>query len=352
MRALTLCITLLLLIACSSKKRNTDDLDFSKLLLPVDQQNILYDSTENFNWGASIVKGEDGKYHAFYSQMRRKYGFKSWLTDGVISHAVADSPAGPYMHLNTVLEGRGPDYWDPYTVHNPWIQKYGDNYYLYYISTNLNNQTLSTDEYDQARHQWIDNKYRALVRENQRIGLAFSKSVYGPWERLNSPIVEPAGPIETITCNPAVTQRPDGGFLMLVRGDKPNVNELVRSQAIALSDKPEGPWKIQPIAAVGDLNAEDPAVWYDKHRNRYYGIYHAFGYLGLITSEDGLNWQKAKHYKVSDLEYQHKDGRTIKVARMERPFVYLENDKPKVLSVSIKLDNGESYSLFIPLKQS
>ncbi|MCG8578475.1 MAG: glycoside hydrolase family protein [Bacteroidales bacterium] len=347
-----LLLATILLAACSSKKKDTDDLNFSKLLLPVDEQNILYDSTDNYNWGASIIKGEDEKYHAFYSQMRRKYGFLSWLTDGVISHAVSDNPAGPYKYVETALEGRGPGHWDPYTMHNPWIQKYNNKYYLYYISTNLGGRSLSDEEYDQARRQWIDNEFRVLVRENQRVGVAVSSNINGPWERLDSPIVEPSGPIETITCNPAVTQRPDGGYLMIVRGDKPNVNELIRSQAIALSDNPEGPWGIHPIAAVGDLNAEDPAVWYDKNRQRYYGIYHAFGYLGMITSEDGLQWRKAKHYKVCNLEYKHKNGSTVKVARMERPFVYLENDKPKVLSVSIKLDNGESYSLFIPLKQS
>ena len=127
-----------------------------------------------------------------------------------------------------------------------------------------------------------------------------------------------SGPITQITCNPAVTQRPDGGYIMIIRGDKPDVEfangkwpdqgELIRSQAIALSSTPEGPWEIQPKPAVGNLNSEDPAIWYDVKRKRYYGIYHAFGYMGMITSLDGINWEKAKHYKVLDKAIKKADG--------------------------------------------
>ncbi len=328
---------------------STDDLDFAKMLKGVAPDNILYDQKEYFNWGSSIVKGEDGKYHLFYAQMPRDLGFSTWLNDGVISRAVADKPEGPYTHQETVLKGRGLGFWDETTAHNPWIQKYNDKYYLYYMSSNYSGKKLNKQQLHEARTKWIDNGFRAMVRENQRIGVAVSESVFGPWKRFDKPQVEPSGPIEKITCNPAVTQRPDGGFLMLVRGDKPNTKELVRHQAIALSDNPKGPWEVQEKAAVGNLNAEDPAIWFDKKRERYYAIYHAFGYLGLITSEDGLNWKKARHHKIMELAYKDEKGKMIKVQRMERPFVFLENDIPKVLTVSIQQANGESYSMFIPL---
>lgn len=349
----------LLLLGCKTQNepsekvqglsKSTDDLNFAELLQGVSENNILYDSTEYFNWGSSIVKGEDGKYHLFYAQMPREHGFTSWLNDGVISRAVADNPAGPYKHQEIVLKGRGFGYWDETTAHNPWIQKYEGRYYLYYISTNHGGKKLTADELYQSRYKWIDNEFRALVRENQRIGVAVADSPRGPWQRMEQPIVEPDGPIETITCNPAVTRRPDGGYIMLVRGDMPDTTELVRHQAVALSPTPNGPWTIQPKAAVSYMNAEDPALWYDEKRKRYYGIYHGFGYMGLITSLDGLDWKKAKHYKIMNLEYKNDKGEMVKVARMERPFVYLENGEPTVLTVSVKLENGESYSMFIPL---
>ncbi|MGB5510848.1 MAG: glycoside hydrolase family protein [Woeseiaceae bacterium] len=343
---------LVVLVLANTAGADTDDLDFAALLQGVDESNKLYDTENWYNWGSSIVKGEDEKYHLFYAQMSRELGHDTWLTDGVISHAVSDSPAGPYTHRQIVLGGRGQGFWDERTAHNPWIQKYNGKYYLYYISTNFGGRSLDEEQLSQARTQWIDNEYRAMIRESQRIGVAVADSVYGPWMRLDEPIVEPGGPIETITCNPAVSQRPDGGYIMLVRGDMPGVDELVRHQAVALARTPTGPWTIQEKAAVDELNAEDPALWWDEKRQRYYGIYHAFGYMGLITSEDGLNWRRAKNYKIMDLAYRLKTGEYVKVTRMERPFVYLEDGTPKVLTVSIMQDDGESYSLFIPLAEN
>lgn len=331
-------------------QESTDDLNLSNRIQTITDDNILYD--ENYyNWGSSIIRGEDGKYHLFYAQMPKEHGFGSWLTDGVVSHAVADDPAGPYTHKEIVLEGRGPGHWDAYTAHNPRIKHFDGKYYIYYMSTNTGGKELTAEEWWQARYKWIDNEFRALVRENQRIGVAVADSINGPWKRFDKPMVEPAGPIAKITCNPAVTERPDGGYLMLVRGDKPNEPKLLRNQAVALAPTPTGPWEVQPKAAVGDLNSEDPAVWYDYERERYYGIYHAFGYMGLITSTNGIDWVRAKHYKVMDLSYTRRDGKKVQTARLERPFVFVEDGEAKVLTVGVREKGGRTFSLFIPLEE-
>ena len=131
---------------------------------------------------------------------------------------------------------------------------------MYYISTNTGDKIFSDYEFNQARSESIPNEFRSILRMNQRIGVAVSQSVNGPWKRFDQPLLEPSGPIAQITCNPAVAQRPDGGYIMILRGDKPNLkfsngkwpdhNELIRSQAIALSNSPLGPWIIQPKPAV------------------------------------------------------------------------------------------------------
>ena len=351
-------VVLFCLPLCLLSQENTDDLNLANKILKINEENILSNPLYH-NWGSSVIKGKDGKYHLFYAQMSKEIGFRSWLTDGIISHAIADSPSGPYVHKEIVLEGRGPGYWDAYTAHNPRIKFFDGKYYLYYMSTNTGGRLLSDEEFNQARNGVITNEFRALVRMNQRIGVAVSESINGPWERLDQPIVEPSGPIAQITCNPALAKRPDGGYIMIVRGDKPNIeyangkwpdhNELIRSQAIALSDSPLGPWEVQPKLAVGDLNSEDPAIWYDSKRKRYYGVYHAFGYMGMITSIDGINWEKAKHYKVLDKSLKKSDGTEINANRLERPFIYVEDGVAKVLTVAVFENNKNSYSLFIPL---
>ena len=82
---------------------HTDDLNLADKISEVREENILQ-NPDYHNWGSSIIKGEDGKYHLFYAQMSKKIGFKSWLTDGVISHSISDSAAGPYVHKEIVLE--------------------------------------------------------------------------------------------------------------------------------------------------------------------------------------------------------------------------------------------------------
>ncbi len=339
-----------LFLAVLTMANDTDDFNLTELLQGVSEDNIFYNE-DYYNWGSSIVKAEDGKYHIFYSQMPKDKGFRSWLTDGIISRAVADHPAGPYKHVEVVLEGRGPGYWDAYTAHLPKIYKFEGKYYLYYMSTNTGDRTLTAEEFDEARRaQYTVSKLRAFMRENQRIGVAVADSVEGPWKRFDKPIVEPDHPVAVMVNNSTVTQRPEGDYLMVVRGDQPDQPKLVRMMAVALADDPAGPWVMQPDPVTFNYNSEDPEVWYDPHRKRYYNLYHAFGYMGMLTSTDGLKWEKAKHNRVSDKSFTRANGEVVEVHRYERPFIYMEDGKPIVMTAGIRLKDGDTFSLFIPLK--
>lgn len=62
--ALLLLFSGLNLATCQNK---ADDLSFDNRFEQVSADNIF--KTEGFhNWGASVIKGEDGKYHLFYSR--------------------------------------------------------------------------------------------------------------------------------------------------------------------------------------------------------------------------------------------------------------------------------------------
>lgn len=73
--------------------------------------------------------------------------------------------------------------------------------------------------------------------------------------------------------------------------------------------------------------------------------------MGLITSTDGLNWKRAKHYKVLEKTVYKTDGSKLQAARLERPYVYLEDGQYKVLTLAVRERSGHSYSLTIPLKE-
>lgn len=334
--------------------QSTDNYNLSEMMQPVTPTNIFYDK-DYFNWGSTIIKDDDGKYHLFYDQMPRKYGFYSWLTDGIVSRAESDSPTGPWTKVQEVLKARGDDFWDQYTVHCSKAYKFEGKYYLYYMSTNSGITELSPEQLEEVRRSgWKPGNLRNMMRLNQRIGVAVADQIEGPWKRFPRPLFEPQLPISNQSNNVTVTKRPDGGYLMIIRGDQPDQawGEIVRMQAVLLADHPLGPWKMQEKPVVINYNSEDPEVWYDAIRKRYYNLYHAFGYMGMITSTDGLNWERANHYKVADKAYKTVDGKTIPVHRYERMGIYLENGKPAVMTAGILTKEDEvidTYSLFIPL---
>ena len=350
------CTIIILELSLSVNAQQSDNYNLTAALQEVSEENIFRDK-EYFNWGSTIIKGEDGKYHLFYDQMPKKHGFYSWLTDGIVSRAVSDSPTGPWKKVQEVLKARGDGYWDQYTVHCTKTYKFDGKYYLYYMSTNSGNLELTQEQLDEIRHQqWKPDNLRGMMRLNQRIGVAVAENIEGPWKRFDSPLFEPQLPIANQSNNVSVTKRPEGGYLMIIRGyqpDQPN-DHIVRMQAVLLADHPLGPWKMEQKPVVINYNSEDPEVWYDAVRKRYYNLYHAFGYMGMITSTDGLNWERAKHYKVADKAYRTTDGNIVSVHRFERMGIYLENGKPLVMTAGIltKKDGViNTYSLFIPLKQ-
>lgn len=339
-------IPLLLISFTVFSQKNPDNLSFVNKFAPVSEDNIL--KTEGYhNWGASIVKGDDGKYHLFYSRWKDVHS--AWLTFSEIAHAVSDNPTGPWGYKETVLKGRGKGHWDAITAHNPKIKYFDGKYYLYYISTNLGSMDYSDQDlintHGMSRHQ---SKTRKILRENQRTGVAFSSSINGPWERMDKPIVEPSGPISTLTVNPAIDQGKDGKYYLVVKGDKPNEERFIRNQAIAISDTPIGSFEMQPKPVIDYLDTEDMSIWYDKKRELFYGIFHAHKYLGLICSEDGIDWNKANNYKVLTKEIPMTNGEILRPERMERPFVYLEDGEPKTLCVAVKIKN-ESFMVFVPI---
>ncbi|WP_339869997.1 glycoside hydrolase family protein [uncultured Algoriphagus sp.] len=327
-----------------------DDLQISKSILPVDTENIF--RTEGYcNWGGSIVKGNDDMYHLFYSRWPKSTSFKGWLVYSEIAHAVSSSPTGPWEYKETVLKSNGKGHWDAITAHNPKIKYFEGKYYLYYISTNLgDNLDYSESDLKSFSQKDLKDPNRHILRSNQRTGVAVSNSLSGPWVRQSVPLIEPSGPITTLTVNPAVTRGKDGRYYMIVKGDKPNETKFIRNQAIAISDHPDGPYEIQPDPVIDYLDTEDMSLWYDEQREVYYGIFHASdGFIGLVSSSDGLQWQKASEYRIMPKEIKMKDGSILKPDRLERPFVYQESGNLITLGLAAK-QGDDSFIVFIPLK--
>lgn len=348
LRLFVLLIISFLSLQTHAQIAHPDTLFFKDRLQPITEDNIF--KTEGYyNWGASIIKGDDGKYHLFYARWKKELKFSAWLTHSEVAHAVSDNPAGPWKYKETALKGRGEGYWDAITAHNPKIKKFNGKYYLYYISTFVDDEPSPLHMKEMERLGFSDIE-RSMLRTNQRTGVAVSNSLNGPWVRQDEPLIEPSGPISTITVNPAITQGKDGRYYLVVKGDKPNEKGFIRDQAIAISESPAGPFEIQPKPVIDYLDTEDMSIWYDNKREYYYGVFHAHTFVGMVSSKNGIDWKKATEYSLMPKRIELSDGSFIKPDRMERPFIYTEDDEPRVLSMAVR-KGDESYTVFVPIEE-
>jgi hypothetical protein len=103
---------------------------------------------------------------------------------------------------------------------------------------------------------------------------------------------------------------------------------------VAVADSVTGPWTrldrpiVEPTGPIKDMTCNP-----------------AFGYMGRITSKDGLNWERATHYKFLEKKIYKTDGTELKAARLERPYIYVEDGVPTVLTPAIREQSGQIASL-------
>lgn len=301
-----------------------------------------------FNWCPSVIRAPDGKYHMFHSRWPKRVGFNAWLPMSEIVHRVADQPEGPFRFVAVAIPDRGPDRGEWFTAHNPKIERFNGRYYLYFVQTHGGLTDAEREEMGRTggKHsRWME------VRNHQRTFLATSSSLAGPWVITKEPVVQPAATIERITVNPAVARRPDGGYLMIVKGDKPGEQRFIRNQAVAIAPQPEGPWTIQPKAAIDDMDTEDVSLWYAQRWRRFFAVFHAHTFIGMIESYDGLNWSRSAQFELTKRAVVFEDGEVWTPERMERPFVLADaQGVPQILYVACK--KGEhSLNLVLPLRR-
>ncbi|NBB18312.1 sucrase [Runella sp. CRIBMP] len=319
------------------------DLDFTKMIQPV-PQSAKFEDKGYMVWCGSMVKGDDGKYYLFYSRWPQSKKHLAWVTDSEVAVAVADAPTGPYKFAKVILPKRDKKYWDADVTHNPTIHKFGNKYYLYYMGNYGNGE-------------WWDH------RNHQRIGVAVADSPLGQWKRSDKPLVDttPNAFDHLLTNNPSLAQRPDGTFLMVYKGvsngKMPFGGRVLHGVAIA--NRPEGPFVKQPkpvfVKDTVKFAAEDPYIWFQE--GKYWAIVkdmkgvftNAGTSLALFESLDGLDWKPAKNILVSTLEIPWESG-TEKVGKLERPQLYFENGKPKILFCAVYISDTVNYNVAIPLK--
>ncbi|ANQ51972.1 sucrase [Flammeovirga sp. MY04] len=320
-----------------------------------------FEDKEWSHWGGSIVKDEEGIYHLFYSRWKKDLGW-AWVTHSEIAHAISTSPQGPFTFKDVTLPVRSEEYWDGLCTHNPTVHQFNGKYYLYYMGNTGDGQVMGTPG---------KIKLNPIHRNNQRIGVAVADHPNGPWKRLDVPLID-VSPNEDamdalMVSNPSITQDNNGKFLMVYKAvgkQRKGIWGGPVVHCVATSDSPLGPFTKHPNpifqAKNHDFPAEDPFIWYqDDH---YFAIvkdmHGAFTKHGrslvLFNSKNGIDWQLSKNPLVSSLEIKWDNGETQKVAHLERPQLYLEDGKPKVLACAADVEDEHgvlhSFNVQIPIE--
>ncbi|MEE1945285.1 glycoside hydrolase family protein [Pedobacter sp. KR3-3] len=245
-------------------------------------------------WCPSVIKVGD-TYHLFASRWPEKYGLGGWTTYSEIVRATSKNLYGPYEFKEVVIQKR-PDFWDNDRAHNPKIVKAGDTFVLYYISSA--NET----------------------------GYAYSKSITGPWTRIDK--------LAMPFSNPAPLVKKDGSVYVFGRKSVDNIRIAQAYQAPAFN----GIYTLvnDQYNLLPDKNQlEDPTIWWAK--NQYNVILSDFRGDATGTpkngaqyaSKDGINYVLVSKESIYTKTVTYDDGTEQTFRRRERPFVFV-NEKEQV----------------------
>ena len=289
-------------------------------------------------WGSSVVRGDDGLYHMYVSRWPKNLPFHpGWMVASEIVHAVSETPEGPYRFSDVALPARGAEYWDGRSTHNPRILRHKDLYVLFYMG--------STHPYAEITNPdtlTLSSPYTTLARANKRIGIATSKSPYGPWERRDDPVLDtrPGTFYSFLTSNPAPWIEEDGTTTLIFKSRQYKEGFPYQSHmmiGVAKAKSFEGPYEVHPepifgVDRMGEI--EDPFIWKDENgfhmiakdqRGTITGHWHD----GLLAhSSDGISWfpDNSPHAYTRIIRWS--DGQELKMGQLERAFLLVEDGRP------------------------
>lgn len=326
-------------------------------------------------WCGSVIRGEDGNYHMFASRWKKTLPFHpGWGVASEIVRAVSKTPEGPYQFQEVVLPARGAGYWDGRVTHNPVIQKCGDTYVLFYMGTTFPYPDVPEDgTLDHDSYQWL------CARAHKRIGIATSKSVFGPWQRRDHPVldVRPGCFDDFLTSNPAPCLNPDGSCLLVYKTrtyrkppyDSCTGNEMFSAMKLGVAwadhyDKGFRPLGDEPIFSDEGV-LEDPFIWktdegYAMIAKDWNGFYTGdVGSVAYASSRDGLHWQVEPRAAFSR-SVLWTDGSRRVMGNLDRPFLLFDETGQATHLFAATNDGSEagfatmtrSWNLCIPLSRS
>jgi hypothetical protein len=276
-------------------------------------------------WGGSMIK-VGSTYQLFASRWKKNGPFpEGYRQDSEIVRASSDKPEGPFKFEEIVIGERDSSYWDSNMAHNPTVHKIGDEYVLFYIGSDFST---------------YNNNNGTLLR---RVGYATSKSVSGPWQRSDKPV------IDAESNNPAI----------LIDNDK--VKLVYRDSELKIfmaeSDNFKGPYRtvnnnLWPACRLEDFYLFKSAGQYHIICEDNVGGVSGHVRWGVhLVSDDGIKvWAKNDPVVVYDHDILFEDNSVLHCVRRERPQLLVINSEITHLINGI-FDGNDSWCQPVRLKR-
>lgn len=318
-------------------------------------------------WCGSVIRGEDGNYHMFASRWRKTLPMHpGWLLESEIVRAVSPVPEGPYQFCEVVLPARGPQYWDGQATHNPHIKKIGSDYVLYYMGT-----TYPFPRQAEMQHEGEDPRV-SVARANKRIGIAVSKSIFGPWKRFDSPVFspDPNGYDNFLVSNPAPCLDENNHVWMIYksRAYAENGPRMYTDMNLGMAYaetfcSPYIKKTSKPIFDSRQVHLEDPFIWKSKDGFQMIakdmdGRVCGEAFAGISAhSADGTHWEVNKDCKAYSRTLLWSDGQKRTMGALERPFILFENHRATHIFFATSDGPGgflkatKTWNMCIPLRE-
>ncbi|UMB52592.1 glycoside hydrolase family protein [Lutibacter sp. A64] len=305
-------------------------------------------------WGSSPIRDKDGNVHLFSARWSSDTPFKkAWRYNSEIAHYIAKQPEGPFKFVETIRKGSKDGSWNAAGFHNPSIKKIDNKYVLIFIAN------------DGAKNHG----------PSQRIGMLISDSLNGPWvekPNKNQPLLSPPKD-SSVWCynsglgvnNPALIKHPNGKYYLYFKamaGPKGEGGKV--SMGVAISEKLEGPYVIQPNPiTTNKVRIEDGYAFMWKNKvclltTDNHGILEKGGGL-LWVSDDGLQFEAKPlsgfhNYQDFYLKGVFPEGVNIryggKKVKFERPQLLMDaNGEPEYLFCpsGVALDGSDGTNSYV-----
>lgn len=222
----------------------------------------LHDPSKNIStWGGSVVKGDDGRWHMWASEITRKCGIHRWITNSIVVHAVSDGPSSNW-HFERKAEVF------PLFSHEPIVARAPTGeyvlYFTHYPGDGSDAPTCNcTDGNSASGEDGCANEPGG--GKDKAWGVSYfshSKSPDGPWSEPVSLL--PVQKINQTDMNLAPVIRPDGSAIFWTRWDIWEADDWKNVSTYRdVGQAPDfgngAPWE-----------GEDPSMWM--------GAFHGVGY--------------------------------------------------------------------------